>query len=278
MSLQKFTSFLRCRVTFLRSAQLCLLVLFGLSWCQPALCGDTPDGELGQLEALVGQWTKLQLSISEEERSWASKEAQWNSEIDLLKREKEKLELAAAEDTAILDDQSSQGIQRIVERDRLRASIDALGPILERAESDLRPWPDRLPPLLRAPFIEIIRNIPTTASQRDSRSKVQRLQTVFSAYEEIERLQNAIHVGVEMVAMQDGSRREMDVCYIGLARGFAVSADQSFAAVADVSDTGWHWEAAPQWAPSIRRAIDVIHGRHSAEWVTLPFQVKGTEE
>jgi hypothetical protein len=246
--------------------------------CQPALCDDTPDGDLGQLEALVGQWTKLQLSISEEERSWTSQEAQWRSEIDLLKREKEKLEQAAVEDASILGDQSAQGIQQIVERDRVRGSIDALGSGLERAEADLKQWPNRLPPLLRAQLSDTISDIPTTDSQRDARSKVQRLQTVLSAYAEIEHVQNAIHVGVEMVDLQNGSRREMDVFYIGLARGFAVSVDQSFAAVADVSDSGWRWEAAPQLAPRIRRAIDVILGHQSAELVPLPFQLKGTEE
>jgi hypothetical protein len=278
MSLQTFASYLLCRPTFQRPVRLCLLALFGLSWCQPALCGDKPDGELGQLEALVGHWTKLQLSISKEERSWVSKEAHWRSEIDLLKREKEKLKQSAEADASMLDNQSSQGVLRIVECDRLRASIQAMGPVLDRAESDLRPWPDRLPPLLREPLSEIITDIPAAASQRDARSKMQRLQTVLSAYAEIERLQNTIHIGVEMVDLQDASRREMDVLYIGLARGFAVSADQSFAAVADVSDRGWRWEAAPQLAPNIRRAIDVTDGRHSAELVTLPFQVKGSEE
>jgi hypothetical protein len=274
MSLKNFASFLLPCPTFQLPARLCLLALL----CQPALCDDTPDGDLGQLEALVGQWTKLQLSISEEERSWTSQEAQWRSEIDLLKREKEKLEQAAGEDASILGDQSAQGIQQIVERDRVRGSIDALGSGLERAEADLKQWPNRLPPLLRAQLSDTISDIPTTDSQRDARSKVQRLQTVLSAYAEIEHVQNAIHVGVEMVDLQNGSRREMDVFYIGLARGFAVSADQSFAAVADVSDSDWRWEAAPQLAPRIRRAIDVILGHQSAELVPLPFQLKGTEE
>ena len=77
----------------------------------------------------------------------------------------------------------------------------------------------------------------------------------------------------EILALPDGSRKEMDVFYLGLARAFSVSLDNGYAAVGKPTAEGWVWEAHPEIADQARRAVAMYRGEYPAEMVNLPFQV-----
>jgi hypothetical protein len=67
----------------------------------------------------------------------------------------------------------------------------------------------------------------------------------------------------------------VDVLYIGLARGFAVTPDSDWAAIGVPDEAGWAWTPAPSNAGMIRKAIAVVNRQQTAQLVELPLQVAG---
>ena len=73
---------------------------------------------------------------------------------------------------------------------------------------------------------------------------------------EIEALQNRNHVVRELIDPGTGQRREMDVVYFGLARGYAISPNDAAVAAGIPAQTGWRWsELDPSAADAIRTLV-----------------------
>lgn len=267
-------------------------VMGGLLWClclaaaifAPVVSPAQPDNEAGidqrleTLESLVAQWSDLRLTLAEEERAWEEDHEHLEREIDLLQKERSVLVKTMETENATENpvDGSRPAILR--EQNRLVAISDALPALIGRAEASLRAWPARLPPPFRKPLDEAFRPI-VEEQEKGAPPRVEsygaRLERVVALYTEIERLQSTIHVVREMLPGKDGTRREVDVCYIGLARAFAVSADNTWAATGTPSDAGWKWREDPMLAPRIRQAVSVSRREQEITAVVLPLAIHG---
>lgn len=226
---------------------------------------------LASVEALVGQWSALRLTQAEEQRDWLEQKEHWLREIDLLKAEKAELQkqMDNASNTGKEIEQERLQVQRDAER--LGAVFTELPPLLEQSENALRKWPKRLPPLLREELDPLF--APLKESSTDQ-SPGARLQRILGLYATIEKVQQDIHIGKELLSMPDGTRREVDVCYLGLARGFAVSTDNGWAAIGEPTTDGWSWTPRLEIAQQVRNAVNVYHRQRSAELINLPLTTK----
>jgi hypothetical protein len=63
----------------------------------------------------------------------------------------------------------------------------------------------------------------------------------------------------------------MDVIYLGLSCGFAVSPDSSIAAIGTPDTTGWTWTAAPEIAADVRKLADIKNNQLPPQLITLPL-------
>jgi hypothetical protein len=237
--------------------------------------GSAPGHPLETLESLVGQWSDLRLTLAEEERGWEEQRRYLVREIDLLRKEQEVLGEALRDAADAGDAVDEEHLAQLRARDRLQEILEALPPMIDLAEASLRAWPARLPPALRVSLDPAFRLL--LDDDRDARgtSYGARLQRVVALYGEIEKLQNNIHVVKELLPVGDGVYREVDVCYLGLARAFAVSADDDWAAVGTPSDQGWVWEERVALAPRVRQAIAVCRREREVDTVILPLAVQG---
>ncbi len=64
----------------------------------------------------------------------------------------------------------------------------------------------------------------------------------------------------------------MDVLYLGLACGYAVSTDNSIAAMGSPSGSGWQWTIQPDIAPEVRSLIQIQKKEQPPALVTLPMR------
>lgn len=87
---------------------------------------------------------------------------------------------------------------------------------------------------------------------------------------EIEKTENGIHVVRELLMIED-QRREMDVIYLGLGCGFAVSPANSVAAIGYPAKGGWQWTASPEIAAEVRKLIDIKNHELPPQIITLPI-------
>lgn len=231
------------------------------------------DESLPVLENLVGEWSRLRVAIADEERSWTLQEKQLNAEIALLQLEIRDLKSEIA-DTAE-EEASTRNTRNSLRADHEKfiGTFDGLPALLREAETALRRWPDRIPAPLRAPLDAAFQRLPETPEEGGALAQGARLQTIVALYSEIEKIQRDVHFVKQIVVRPDGIRQEMDVCYLGLARAFAVSPDDTWAAIGTPSENGWVWASRPESAETIRRAVSIYNRERAAELVALPLQV-----
>ena len=234
------------------------------------------DNELLQnrtktLEELVTEWVNLRRELTEEKESWEEEKAHLEQERDLLKKEQETLhnEIAIArEESLSIESRRSQMVAR---GKILNNAIDDCLPVPQEAEKDLRKWRTVIPSSLLSPPVK---NAFNRLQNGSGQSFTQRLQLIVSLYREIERLQNGVHVVKEVLKTEPGSSREMDTVYLGMARGFAVSQDNTISGVGVPAENGWQWEWRNDIAPEVRKAVDFHSHEKTADFVHLPLTVK----
>ncbi len=235
-----------------------------------------PRSDLDTLEGLVDRWLTLRLTIAEEQRAWDAHRAQWQAEIALLEREAETLEHALDEENTFAEAFETRRLATATRRSRLASELQDFQVLLHRAETDLRLWRTRLPPALTGSTDDGFNALPMTPQAAERLLLTRRAQIVIACYTQIETIQNGIHAVSETLALE-GVSRHVDVLYVGLARAFAVSPANDWAAVGTPTDTGWVWSPSAEDAGAVRRAIDVLNRRTTAQLVALPLHVV-TEE
>lgn len=229
------------------------------------------DDGLGSLEGLVGEWIDLREKIAAERQAWNAQQARWSEEIAVLEAEKATLTREIRESREITSSAKADRERIAAQREAMHQVVQALTPAVDRAEALLRRWHKRLPPLLVAPLRKALDALPTTPGEARQTTVARRIQGVIALYSQIEAIQHGIHVVPEIVPLPGGIRREVDVLYIGLARGFAVSIDDEWAAVGIPTDSGWEWSPRPELVATVRKAINIAGGTAPAQLVDLPL-------
>ena len=225
------------------------------------------------LEELVSKWSDLRTRIAAEKRDWKEQKTRLAEEARLLEGEKKSWteELARTQASASSTEKEQAELRERAKK--LSESLAAMRPLIDRAEADAAGCRARVPGSLEGQVRKIFEKLPKTQAEADGIPVIERLQTLIALYTQIETLQHGVHVRKELVAVNGGRKRELDVLYLGLARGFAVSADDEWAAVGTPGPEGWTWKPAPDRAANIRKAISVFDRRIPACLVPLPLEV-----
>ena len=261
----------RCRVNFPAGA-------FRLHVTCILLCAylgvQVASGEsVRDLEGLVAQWVELRSQIASEQQAWAEQKRHLERGTALLRKEADELarDMAESRDViAILDEQRTE-LQET--RDELHQTLQALQPALESAEKALLKARNTLPASLGSGLMDAMARLPETPEQASLGTVARRMQLVMAIYTEMEKLQNNYHWVKEVINVGGGRRTEVEILYVGLSCGFAVSADGGWAAIGRPGPEGWTWEPRPSLGPEVRKAIDVLNRRRTPELVSLPLRI-----
>jgi len=238
--------------------------------CQ-LLAGDV-DSSLGDLDTLVGRWMALRITIAEENREWDTRREQWNDEIDLLEKEDETLKKEIDENDSFATSVEKRRTVALARKELMETELQKLCLVLEHYESDLIRWKKRIPPSLYSSLRAAFSTLPTKHDEARNIPLAKRAQTVAVLYTQIETLQNKFHTTRESLDT-NGIHRQADVLYVGLARAFAISPANDWAAIGTPSDNGWLWKDSLGDGVAIRHAIDVLKHKKTAQLVELPMQI-----
>jgi hypothetical protein len=228
--------------------------------------------DLETLDGLVERWMTLRTTIAEEKREWKARREQWEDEIALLEQEARTLKKEIDEGDTFASSVEKKRAEALARKERMESELGKLRAVLDRAEADLRRWRERIPPGLMASSAAGFEALPATQKEAEKLPLTKRAQTVAALYTQIETLQNRFHATRETLDV-NGKRRKVDVLYVGLARAFAVSPGNDWAAIGTPSNTAWTWTPAIHDAEVVRRAIDVLNREETAQLVALPIQV-----
>ena len=256
----------------LKSRVLAYLLLFCACFFAFAdlAASDESSATTSMLEGLVTKWVELRRELTEEAETWEEQKAQLEQERALLSKAKETLEEEIA---AAGEEQRSAEAERaklLARKEGLQASLNACLPALRRAEADLKGWRTLWPPSLLTPPLRKAFDQLQKASEQ---SVTRRLQVILSLYGEIERVQYGVHVVKEVLQTGSDRSQEMDVIYLGLAQGFAVSMDNQIAGIGRPIGDDWKWTWRPEMAAEVRKAIAFYRHEKTADFVHLPLRV-----
>lgn len=229
-------------------------------------------GELKTLDGLVGQWMALRTTIAAEKSAWQECRDQWQKEITLLEKEADALKSERDEGDIFTTSVEKKRAEMLAKKQKFASELQKMRAVFDRAEADLRRWRERIPPGLMPTLASGFSALPATQKEADKLPPAKRAQTVAALYTQIETLQNRIHAISETLEAE-GTRRQADAIYLGLARAFAVSPGNDWAAVGTPSDSGWNWVSSAKDAMLFRRAVNVLSRKEPAQLVVLPMQV-----
>lgn len=226
---------------------------------------------LADLDALTSRWLDLRGTLAEEQRQWRNRKAAWETEIQLLTEQAEVLgdEVDRSRDTISSVEEEKADV--LARRDQAETALEKADAVLDRYSRQARRLWNALPDSLRS---ELAVHLRSFASNGDSDlPRAQRAQRLVAFLSAIEGLQNRFHATRESVETEQG-RRQVDVFYLGLARGFAVSQSNDWAAVGVPTDSGWVWTPGEVDPLAVRRLINVYQRQETASLATVPLAVE----
>jgi len=236
----------------------------------PARAQDTAAAPVSpaDLEKLVGRWIDTREAMARERREWQDGKAALQREIEILEAERAALtnELASFRESATAEEK--ERAETLREKDELDRALRKLVPLIEAAESNALRLLPILPPMLAASLKTSVGEMDKTAGQ----TAPERLRKLLAFHAQVGAFQSSFHAGAGMIEAES-RRRQCDVLYFGMARGFAVSSDNSWAAVGTPGAGGWSWIPRPDLAARVRQAIDIHRRERPAALVALPLGI-----
>jgi hypothetical protein len=240
------------------------IYLILLSLCCTTFATET--AELSSLESLVQQWVNLRREIAQEQQNRSRRKNQWQMEMSLLTKESKRLDKQIAAANKFKAGNADKIASDLERKKMLQKSLDNAADVVTRLTTNICEIIKQIPPSLLSENLKSI-------DAKDANIKLpvtKQIQITVSALSEIEKLENSIHSVSEIIDI-DNSRRKMDVIYPGLSCGFAVSSDNSIAAVGRPNAAGWKWQSSPEIAAEVRRLVDIKNHELPPQLVTLPL-------
>jgi len=161
-------------------------------------------------------------------------------------------------------------------RRALQDTVASLAGSVDVAEQSLRRWQERLPPLLLGPLRDSLAKLPRKGTAPASAASLaERLQLVFGIYAQLQQLTRSVHIGRMVLTTPDSRQAEMEIVFIGLATAYAVSADNTRAAVGSADEETWIWRWRGDLAPAVRQLLSCYRKESPPAFVNLPVRTKG---
>ncbi len=235
-------------------------------------------GFAGELDALAGRWIALRSELAAEQSAWTDQERALHLETNLLQRERDALLAELARDAETTSAEAADQAAEAARSEELQRALNDVHPVLTRVETRLRSWTNAVPAAIGEDVQRALSALPDSETAARGMSLGQRMQRIVGILGSMESLQIQVHVTQELVQDGLGGRRLCDTLYLGLARAFAVSMDDAWAAIAVPGDQGWSWTPAPEASRDIRQAIRIARREQLAQFVPLPLHIPITEE
>jgi hypothetical protein len=233
--------------------------------------------DIDAFEKKVRQWLDLRQELGRVKNEWQEQKELLTDELRMLERQKEGLAKVVETDRNRVQDLEKALDEGRREKDAYASALEKLHPCLLRAENSLKPWQRRLPFFMLQPLAETFKKLPESGAPKTPSDLAQRIRTVISLYSQLEQLNCSIHAEKLIIRDPEGNEREMDVVFLGMAIGFAVSPDNALAAVGHVTAEGviWNWD--PGLAGAVRHAWSCYQKEKPAAFVDLPVDVEDRE-
>jgi hypothetical protein len=221
----------------------------------------------------LAQWVQTRQLISRTEADWnADKETLQQSKA-LYERE---LATVQAQIARISTNSTVANRERLTAEADLKdmtAGVDAARTTVARLETEVRVLIPLLPPPLKATAQPLIDRLPADSAATKA-GATERLQTVVSLLNEIDKFHNTLTIANEKQPNTKGELISVDVVYVGIATAYFVDASGTVAGIGSPGDSGWTWQLKPEIGPAVRDSIAMYRSQKPAAFVGLPAVIR----
>ncbi len=232
---------------------------------------DKPATDPAQTRELIRQWVKTERLVSEEKTAWQVEQKRMQELLGLYQKELKLLneELEKAGGAADLIDKDKEELEEKLTNYRAaqRVLADAMARLLPRGRRLIGRLPQPLQDELSADIDAL--NAPDALSQpRDV------LRSMISVLTTAERFNRSVTLAEETRTLPDGKKISVDVIYLGLARAFYAARSGNASGVGTPQEGSWEWQARPDLAEDVRRAIAVYRKDQQPQLLKLPIAIE----
>jgi hypothetical protein len=219
------------------------------------------------------QWVETKRQTAEEAARWEEEKRALADLNGLRRQESAQLDALIEAAGRRLTEAEQERSELLAEEARLRASRSALEVEIFALEDATRDALKGFPQPLLDQVAGAAERITAADPERDLQSRFRDVLTILA---EAESFAAAVTLDFELRDF-GGEEVEVEVLYLGLARGYFTDRSGRLAGTVDPGDGGWVWTERPGVAASVRRAIAVHQKRAAPSLVRLPVKVDEPE-
>lgn len=247
-----------------RASLLLTTLVLSLSGHLTATAADEPAR---QVQDLVQQWTGLARQQQQLQAAWQQDEPVLRQQLLLLQREAAELESVVQTSTQQQDEVEQRRLDLLQEQTRFEQDQAGLERVLERTVLSLRGLHPRLPPPLHAAWQG---ELPRLDDARLSAGE--RLRIVLDLLRQLDSFEQKLTLHESVLPVAEGQDWLVQQVYLGLARGWYLSADGRFAGAGAATAEGWRWQPLDD-AAEVAVLLEVLQRRRSPALVDLGIRL-----
>jgi septal ring factor EnvC (AmiA/AmiB activator) len=247
--------------------------------CAGALCCLTAsalvaaESSVTIVRETLAQWVQTRQLISRTEADWnADKETLQQSKA-LYERELSSVQAQLARISTNSTVANRERLTAEADLKEMTAGVDAARTTVARLEAEVRSILPLLPPPLKAATQPLVDRLPADSAATKAVA-TERLQTVVSLLNEIDKFHNTLTIANEKQPNAKGELISVDVIYVGLATAYFVDASGTVAGIGSPGDAGWTWQLKPEIGPLVRDSIAMYRSQKPAAFVGLPAAIR----
>jgi hypothetical protein len=257
---------------------LALVVLLGA-----LTIGAGQDERLEGFRATLDQLALTQRILSKEKSDWAVGKEILAERIELVQNEIASIGETTGQSRKSIEETEAQKTELTDENERLKQASAALEESVSELERRSLELLARLPDPIRERVRPLSQRLPgasaeAAAEDQAARKKKQpslseRFQNVVGILNEIDKFNLDVTLTSEVRTLGNGTSAEVTALYVGLGKGWYVSADGASAGVGGPRPDGWTWKPANDLGPAIAEAVAILEGEKVGAFVRLPVQI-----
>ncbi|MEZ5304069.1 MAG: DUF3450 family protein [Verrucomicrobiales bacterium] len=227
------------------------------------------DAKAEILRAKIGEWMEKVSSIDKDISEWEVQRRILQQTITGLEGEVASLEESIAAEKEEAGKADEVNVEQSQEKVALVDALDLLKSEIASLQKTFFEVYPSLPTPLQSDLAEPVRIL---KDEKEDRLTV-RAQALGAALKMVNQFASNISIHPELREIDDGTKQQVSTIYFGLAGAFSANQSGSFALIGTPSPTGWVFESAHEFGPSIVQLINVKEGSEDIGFVNVPTKI-----
>ncbi len=254
----------------IRTVRLRLAIAFALGLACSAWGAENP---LATARDTVAQWVQTQQLVSKTQAEWEADREMLNQSKALFERELKAVQEELGKQSANSSVADAERVKTEAELKHANEALERTRVIIAGLEQQLRELLALLPVPVVSSAPQLVNRLPEDPNNTKA-GITERVQTVVSLLNEVDKFNNAVSVFTEKRPNHQGEEVSVETIYVGLGAAYFVNEAGDFAGQGRPGPQGWEWTIDPKLASAVREVIRIYRNERTARFVSLPVAIQ----